>query len=323
MWICHFYTGMRGFLMAVVNVVLPVIVMLALGVICRMKNIISTEGMRCIKKYITAFALPVTIFHAIATANFNESTVKITVIMLIFFGISFTLGFLCKGIVKDENIRKFFPFLIIVYECGMLGYPLYQNLCGAENLGNIAVMDIAGGIFGFGIFFGVLQVVESGKKLSAKLLLKNCMTDPCFIALILGIILGVSGLMDKFITTDVGILYVSVKNIIVAPLTALILLNVGYDFTLSKEILGSCIKTLIFRVALQAVGLVGILLLFKNDGISKYQTIAFCLYFFVTPSFALTSYSSDEKGNKYFATTVSLYTIVTIVAYTIIAIVFK
>ena len=63
--------------MAVVNVVLPVIVMLALGVICRMKNIISTEGMRCIKKYITAFALPVTIFHAIATANFNESTVKI------------------------------------------------------------------------------------------------------------------------------------------------------------------------------------------------------------------------------------------------------
>ena len=61
----------------------------------------------------------------------------------------------------------------------------------------------------------------------------------------------------------------------------------------------------------------------KNDGISKYQTIAFCLYFFVTPSFALTSYSSDEKGNKYFATTVSLYTIVTIVAYTIIAIVFK
>ena len=129
--------------------------------------------------------------------------------------------------------------------------------------------------------------------------------------------------MDKFITTDVGILYVSVKNIIVAPLTALILLNVGYDFTLSKEILGSCIKTLIFRVALQAVGLVGILLLFKNDGISKYQTIAFCLYFFVTPSFALTSYSSDEKGNKYFATTVSLYTIVTIVAYTIIAIVFK
>lgn len=35
-------------------------------------------------------------FHAIATANFNESTVKITVIMLIFFGISFTLGFYVK-----------------------------------------------------------------------------------------------------------------------------------------------------------------------------------------------------------------------------------
>ena len=43
-----------------------------------------------------------------------------------------------------ERYRKYLPFMVSVYEGGSMAYPLYTSLCGAENLSQIAVLDIAG-----------------------------------------------------------------------------------------------------------------------------------------------------------------------------------
>ena len=47
--------------------------------------------------------------------------------------LSFGMGFLLRPLVK-EPYRKYVPFLVSVYEGGMIGYPLYTSLCSTENL---------------------------------------------------------------------------------------------------------------------------------------------------------------------------------------------
>lgn len=46
-----------------------------------------------------------------------------------------------------------------------MAYPLYTSLCGSENLSRIAVLDIAGLLFGFSVYMGMLGQVETVRRL--------------------------------------------------------------------------------------------------------------------------------------------------------------
>ena len=69
----------------------------------------------------------------------------------------------------NGEYRKYLPFMVSVYEGGLMAYPLYTSLCGQENLSQIAVLDIAGLLFGFSIYMGMLGQVENGEKIDTKL----------------------------------------------------------------------------------------------------------------------------------------------------------
>ena len=74
-----------------------------------------------------------------------------------------------------------------------MAYPLYTSLCGAENLSQIAVLDIAGLLFGFSVYMGMLGQVENGDKIDGKKLFISALHTPAFIASVLGIIAGLTG----------------------------------------------------------------------------------------------------------------------------------
>lgn len=94
----------------------------------------------------------------------------------------------------------------------MLCYPLYQNLCGEEHFSNIVIIDLATCVFVFGIYLGLLQLVDGNVPFSLKELGLNALKTPSFIALILGLILGMSGLMNRFLATPASSVYISVKK---------------------------------------------------------------------------------------------------------------
>lgn len=50
----------------------------------------------------------------------------------------------------------------------MIAYPLFLNLCGNENLSKIAIIDIAGVLFGFSVYMNLLEQVQDGKKSTVK-----------------------------------------------------------------------------------------------------------------------------------------------------------
>ena len=124
---------------------MPVIAMLFVGWLCRQKKWVSREGVDNIKFLVTKILL--------------------------------LLGYAMKPLNKGKY-QKYTPFMVSVYEGGMIGYPLFINLCGNENLSKIAIIDIAGVLFGFSVYMNLLEQVQDGKKSTVKDVCRSAVKNP-------------------------------------------------------------------------------------------------------------------------------------------------
>ena len=297
--------------MKVLEIISPVLVMIILGILCRKWKLLNKNGIDNMKALVTNIMLPVAIFHALATSDYGAETAKLVGIMFIMLVVSFSIGFLMKPLMT-ENYRKYLPFMVSVYEGGSMAYPLYTSLCGQENLSQIAVLDIAGLLFGFSIYMGMLGQTENGEKINVKNLAVSAVKTPAFIASVLGIIAGLTGVIK--------LLHTSVESILTTALTAIILIVVGFSMELTPELFGPCIRTIVMRIALQAVMIVGVLLAVHSFiGSNTLLDLAVITYMSAPATFSMQTFLKREDGSAYVSTTNSLYCIVSIVVYMILA----
>ena len=306
--------------MDVLQIVMPVLVMIILGMLCRKWKILTGEGVANMKVLVTNVMLPVAIFHALATAEYNKETGILILIMLIMLIVSFSLGFVLKPFLKGKY-QRYLPFMVSVYEGGLMAYPLYTSLCGSENLSHVAVLDIAGLLFGFSIYMGMLGQVEDGGKIDVKKLFSSAIRTPAFIASVLGIIAGLSNIIIILLDSPFGGVYQSVENILTTSVTAIILLVVGYSMELNANLLKTCITTILIRMILQGVMMAGVLFAVHSlVGDSQIVNLAIITYMSSPATFSMQTFMKDEEGSAYVSTTNSMYCLVSILVYIILAV---
>lgn len=306
--------------MDVLQIVMPVLVMIILGMLCRKWKILTGEGVANMKVLVTNVMLPVAIFHALATAEYNRETGILILIMLIMLIVSFSLGFVLKPFLKGKY-QRYLPFMVSVYEGGLMAYPLYTSLCGSENLSHVAVLDIAGLLFGFSIYMGMLGQVEDGGKIDVKKLFSSAIRTPAFIASVLGIIAGLSKIIIILLDSPFGGVYQSVENILTTSVTAIILLVVGYSMELNANLLKPCITTILLRMILQGVMMAGVLFAVHSlVGDSQIVNLAIITYMSSPATFSMQTFMKDEEGSAYVSTTNSMYCLVSILVYIILAV---
>lgn len=306
--------------MDVLQIVMPVLVMIILGMLCRKWKILTGEGVANMKVLVTNVMLPVAIFHALATAEYNKETGILILIMLIMLIVSFSLGFVLKPFLKGKY-QRYLPFMVSVYEGGLMAYPLYTSLCGSENLSHVAVLDIAGLLFGFSIYMGMLGQVEDGGKIDVKKLFSSAIRTPAFIASVLGIIAGLSNIIIILLDSPFGGVYQSVENILTTSVTAIILLVVGYSMELNANLLKPCITTILIRMILQGVMMAGVLFAVHSlVGDSQIVNLAMITYMSSPATFSMQTFMKDEEGSAYVSTTNSMYCLVSILVYIILAV---
>ena len=306
--------------MDVLQIVMPVLVMIILGMLCRKWKILTGEGVANMKVLVTNVMLPVAIFHALATAEYNKETGILILIMLIMLIVSFSLGFVLKPFLKGKY-QRYLPFMVSVYEGGLMAYPLYTSLCGGENLSHVAVLDIAGLLFGFSIYMGMLGQVEDGGKIDVKKLFSSAIRTPAFIASVLGIIAGLSKIIIILLDSPFGGVYQSVENILTTSVTAIILLVVGYSMELNANLLKPCITTIMIRMILQGVMMAGVLFAVHSlVGDSQIVNLAIITYMSSPATFSMQTFMKDEEGSAYVSTTNSMYCLVSILVYIILAV---
>lgn len=306
--------------MGALGSLLKILVMMAIGIFCRKSNLLSRTGTSEIKKLITSIVLPVAIFNALAMAEYDRKMVMLFLIILVLLLIAFGVGFLASPILP-EPYKRYLPFVTSVYEGGMMAFPLYMSLFGEEKLSNIAIFDIATMLFCFSVFISALQAVESGKTINVSNMVNCALHNPVFIAAVMGIFCGVTGLIKTLVGSDVGIVYTSIKDIITAVLNPLILLIVGYDFEFDAKRIVVASKAILVRVVTQGILLIPLLffILHQYPG-NTFMLGAVFIYMSAPPSLGIQSYIETEEPNKFISTVNSLYMIVTLIVYAIVAV---
>lgn len=302
-------------MVSILTVLMPVLLVVFLGWIIRRKNIFSEKTVEELKFMLTNFILPVAIFHALAATKYTSQSWMQVGLMLVVLFVSFAVGYLMKPLIKPP-FRKYVPFLVSLYEGGMVAYPLYSKLCGSENVYRIAILDIASILFCFGFYMNVLAFEERGEKADLKNGLLRALKTPAFDASLLGILLGVSGIMQGFLSSGAGQVYKAAVQTIVDPLATMILLVVGYNIQTDREVFIPCLKTIGLRVVLQG-GMISLMLfaVHRLAGSNPLTDKAILIYMSAPPTYSLQSFIKDSKGANYASTTNALYIFVSIAVY--------
>lgn len=304
-------------MITVLATLMPVLLIVTFGVLLRKRHVLSERTVDELKSLLTNNILPVVIFDALATAKLTDrSWIEIGFMLVILF-VSFGLGVLVRPLVKAPY-SKYVPFMVSLYEGGMLAYPLYSQLCGSENLYRVAILDIAGILFCFGFYMNVLASVESGGRGNLKKAVMGALKTPAFIAALLGIIMDCTGLVDPFVESEVGSIYHAIVRSISAPLTPMILLVVGYSIRADKQVIVPCLKTIGLRVAIQALMFVAVIFaIHRFVGVDPLTDKALLIFMAVPTSYSLQSFIKDPDGANFASTVNALYIFVTIVVFTV------
>jgi len=212
-------------LISVIASCLPVFLALAMGSFCRGRKFITREGMDTLKKVIINLTLPFVLFDSFATAEYSVSSLVIPAVVFVLCTLLLGLGFL---IIRLSGIKsRLAPFLASGFEAGMLGFALFGLMFPDESLSKFAMIVLGQEIFVFTLYKMLLT-----RKTKLKDILKDFVTSPTLMAVVLGILVGATGLYEALgqWTQVVD----SVTSFISAPTGMIILLTVGYDLVLRE-----------------------------------------------------------------------------------------
>lgn len=293
------------------RMVLPVLIMIGIGCMCNRKQIFDMAGLAGLKSIIGSVMLPVTLFNAFMTAEYNLRVVVVFLVVFIGFGIAIGVGFLLRPFVKPYG--KFMPFLLASAEGGMLGYALYGLVVGSQS--GFAAVDLGQTVFAYTVWLGLLTSVDGGK-VEAKALLKNMFSNKCFLGMALGIVFGVTGLGGLIMNSMAGGIVGAVIQTITAPVSAIVLLMVGYELNLKMELIVPVAKTILFRLIIMAVLLIGSnLIIFNIFEFDKNLEIALMVLYSLPAPFIIPIFSEVGEDGEYVSTSLSVHTLVTVILF--------
>ena len=301
----------------ILSMVLPVLVMILLGRLCATKGILNDERHAGLKAIIGDILLPVVLFNAFFTAQYDGKL--LLVFVLVFAGCLAALfaGFALRRFVQPYG--RFMPLLMTSFEGGMLGYALYALVAGQEQTSIYAMVDIGQTMFAYTVFLAALKSAEGGR-MSPKAMVSNMVHNKACIGMTLDIVLGALGVHKMIESTSFGTVLTELISFITAPTSALILLVVGYQLNFSKKLMKPVAITLTLRtgVMLAVFGLVS-LVLFAIIPYDKLLMLALMLQYTLPAPFIIPLFADLKEDGEYVSTSLSMGTLLSVVLFVFVA----
>ena len=297
----------------ILSKVLPVLVMIALGRLCETKQIINDEQHAGLKAIVGDILLPVVLFQAFFTADYGKRMLLVFVLVFVGYGAALAAGYALRRFVKPYG--RFMPLLMTNAEGGMLGYALYALLCGADQTKTYAMVDIGQTVFGYTVFLTALKAA-GGEKMTPKFIMKNIVTNKGCIGMLSGIVLGALGVYRAIDGTAAGEIVSSLLSFITAPTSALILIIMGYQLHVSKQLLRPVLTTMGLRLGVLAVVCAVVSgILFAVIPFDKGLLLALMLQYTLPAPFIIPLYADLGDDAEYVSTTLSLGTVLAVLLF--------
>lgn len=295
--------------------VLPIVLLLGLGTVCRKKQLLRPEGLAGLKTVVGDLCLPVVLFNAFFTAHYSLSVVLTFLAVYLGFGAALLAGFALRRLAAPHG--RFFPFLLTSAEGGMLGYALYGVLMGEQS--GFAAVDLGQTVFAYTAFLGALTMVD-GQQVSIKGMVRNIVTNKCCIGMALGILLGAAGVGRWVLSGPAGGIVTGAISMLTAPTSALVLLIVGYELELDRSLLRPVAVTVLCRLAVMGLLLAAVsFIVFRLIPYDRSLQIALMILYALPAPFIIPLFADVGDEGKYISTTLSVHTICTVLLFAAIA----
>ena len=296
--------------------VLPVLLMLGIGMVCRSRSLLSREGINALKKVVVDIALPALLFEAFASTEYTARVVAVPLLMFLVCLAAWALGRAVQKLFRMDS--RFVPFLTTGFEAGMLGYALFGMLYGQEHTGEFARMDLGQVLFVFTAYKALLRVQEGGRT-EPRRLARDMLLSPVIIAIAFGILFGATGLYRALEPSGIRGVISSCADLVSAPTAAVILLTIGYDLVLGDIPWASALKVVALRLVIMlalrfaVVALLGII--WPGNPLTQAANVMFIL----PPPFVLPVFADDEKQRVYVSSALSVSTLAAVAGFALLA----
>ena len=302
--------------MEVIKTILPVVLMLGIGMLCRRRNLISREGVNALKGVVVNIALPAVLLNAFATTRYTLMDVAIPLMM---FGVclaAWALGRVAARLLKMPS--RFVPFLTTGFEAGMLGYALFNMLYGSARTAEFARIDLGQVLFVFTLY-KVLLGLTGRERADFGALAKEMALSPIILAIAAGVLLGATGLYRAMEPSGLAGVFDACTSFVAAPTSAIILLAIGYDLVLADIPWAETLKVVAVRLVIMLALRFAFLGLVKLLWPAAELTQAVNVMFILPPPFVLPVFADDADQRVYVSSALSVSTLVAIVGFGVLA----
>ena len=305
-----------GHILAVLQTILPVLVMLSIGMLCRGRKLISREGINALKSVVVNITLPAVLLSAFATMRYTLMDVVVPLLMFLACLMAWALDKVGARLFHLDS--RFVPFLTTGFEAGMLGYALFNMLYGSGRVAEFARIDLGQVLFVFTLY-KVLLGMEGRERPGMGELIKEMLCSPIIIAIIAGVLIGVTGLYQALLPSGVSGILDACTSFVAAPTSAIILLTIGYDLVVSDIPWASTGKAVALRFGIMMilrfafVALLG--LMWPQSGLAAAVNVMFIL----PPPFVLPVFADDADQRVYVSSVLSASTLVAIAGFAVLA----
>lgn len=305
-----------GHIIDVLQTVLPVLLMLAIGILARSRGLISREGINALKNVVVNITLPAVLLSAFATTRYTLMDVFIPLMMFLACFLAWWLGKAGARIFRLDS--RFVPFLTTGFEAGMLGYALFNMLYGSSRTAEFARIDLGQVLFVFTVY-KMLLGIEGKEHTSLRSLMKEMLLSPIILSIAAGVLIGASDLYQALVPSGISAIFDACTDFISAPTSAIILLTIGYDLVLRDiPVIPTC-KVVALRFGIMMllrfafIALLG--LLWPSADLSAAITVMFIL----PPPFVLPVFADDASQRVYVSSALSVSTLVAIAGFAVLA----
>ena len=303
-------------MMGVLQTILPVVVMLVIGIVCRRTGLISREGIGALKNVVVNITLPAVLLNAFATTSYTFMDVVVPLLMFAVCLIAWALGKVGGKALGMPS--RFVPFLTTGFEAGMLGYALFNMLYGADRTAEFARIDLGQVLFVFTLY-KVLLAVDGNEKADAGQLIREMALSPIIIAIVAGVLLGATGLYRALEPSGVSGVLDACTAFVSAPTSAIILLTIGYDLVLDDIPWTQTAKVVALRLVIMMVLRTALVALLGAIWPEANLTAAINVMFILPPPFVLPVFADDADQRTYVSSALSVSTLVAIAGFAVMA----
>ena len=300
---------------SVAAVIAPIFITVYLGMVARIKALITPEGVQGLQQFVLNMALPCLIFNSILTAKVGAESLAIMG-MLFPFVLGVTLWAFRKGMKKYPY--KNLPMIFGAQESGMLGVPLFLILFGSANVYHMVILDLTQAIVGHPTI--AIVSCDAGDSPKPGEILKKVFTSPLVIACLIALGLNLSGAGTLLLESGIGQVVTEVTTFLGQPVSTLMIFSVGYNLSLSAENRGEILKLCLLRLTIfSAIAGVLQLLLCLIPNITALTRWAMLLYCLLPASYIAPSLGKTEQERTIASGVSSLLTVVTLAVFCVIA----